>query len=324
MAFKDEWIIKIQQGDIESFEQIVSEFKEMAIGYAYSVLGNYHDAEDVAQESFVQAFFKLNTLQIPKAFPSWFRTIIYSQCERHYRKKYLSTINLADVYELHSSEYNPTEIIEQNELKSQILASMNKLTEKERNVTILFYVSDYSMSEISQFLDLPISTIKNRLHSSRKKLQKEMLTLVTGMFKSDDTTTKFIERVKNMIFTGYKQTIMLNEEGTIDIWGNQDETSISGLEGVTSISAATGHDSASAVLSDGTVWMWGGNEFRHLGTGIDEDYLPTAKPVTQITDVLSVSTGVAHTLAVKNDGTCWTWGKNWYGQLGVASPSELP
>ena len=330
MVFKEEWIVKAQQGDVIAFEWIVNAFKEMAIGYAYSILKDYHDAEDVAQEAFVQAFFKLTTLQVAKAFPSWFRKIIYSQCERHYRKKHLPTVNLTDAYDLHAPEVNPSKIMEQDELKSQILVAMNKLTEKERSVTILFYVSDYNMSEISQFLDLPVSTIKNRLHSSRKKLQKEMLVLVTDMFKSHDTTTKFIERVKNMIFTGYKQTIMVNDEGIIKTWGNQpaetiaeNEHIISGSGKILSMTAATGHDSALAVLTDGSVWAWGWNDFRHLGTGIDEDYLAAAKPVHHITDVSAVSTGVAHTLALKSDGSCWAWGKNWYGQLGAAVSSEL-
>lgn len=338
MAFKEEWIIKAQLGDVIAFEWIVSEFREMAIGYAYSILGDYHDAEDVAQESFVQAFFKLTSLQTSKAFPSWFRKIIYSQCERQYRKKYLPTVDLTDIHDLYSPDHSPSKIMEQDELKGQILMAMNKLTEKERNVTILFYVRDYTMSEISRFLDLPISTIKNRLHSSRKKLQKEMLTLVTDMFKSHDTTTNnFIERVKNVIFTGYKHTIMVNEDGIVNIWGdlNQDNSmesktlgindgTISNLGNISSMAGATGHDSALAVLNDGTVWAWGWNEFRHLGTGIDEDYLEVAQPVHQIKDVLSASIGVAHILAVKKDGSCWAWGKNWYGQLGTVDSSERP
>gem|GEM_PF-2349558 len=194
---ENELIIEAKNGDIHAFEILVDKFRGMAVGYAYSILKDYHYAEDVAQEAFVQAYFKLNTLQSPEAFPSWLRKIVFSQCEHLYRKSRLPVLPLDDVLEVQSKEYSPSEIAERNELKKQIFASVAALPEKERTITVLFYISEYSMAEIGSFLDLPISTVKNRLFSARKKLQRELVE-ITGDTFNEQKNIKFKEIIENM------------------------------------------------------------------------------------------------------------------------------
>lgn len=191
-------VIRAQNDDIRSFELLVDGLKDMATGYAYSILKDYQSAEDAAQESFIQAYFKLKTLQSPEAFLSWFRKIIFSQCEHFYRKKRLPTLPLEAFFEMQSREQNPEEIIERDELKRLVWNAVKSLPEKERAVTVLFYINEYSMSEIGEFLDLPISAIKNRLFSARKKLKKEMVGIIGDTFKTQKSNKEFTERVKNM------------------------------------------------------------------------------------------------------------------------------
>ena len=330
MEFNNELVIKARDGDVCAFEILVENFKDMAIGYAYSILKDYQYAEDAAQEAFVQAYFKLNTLQSPEAFPSWFRRIVFSQCEHFYRKKRLPVVPMDDALEMHSQEQNPSEIVELEETKRQIWNAVKALPEKERTVTVLFYISEYSMVEIGRFMDLPISTIKNRLYSARKKLRTEMIGLMGDTLKGRQTGKEFTERVKNMIISGHKQALLVKEDGTVMSWGNlsryADPTTandkakpaaVMGLKNVKSIAAAQGCYGTYALLGDGTVWAWGWNIFRHFGTGSNEEYITAPEQVKGIGDVISVAAGVSHALALKKDGSVWAWGKNWYGQLGV-------
>lgn len=329
MKFNNELVIKAQDGDIHAFEIIVEEFRDMAIGYAYSILRDYQNAEDVAQDSFVQAYFKLKTIQSSEAFPSWFRKIVFSQCEHLYRKKRLPVVPLDDAIELQSQEQSPSEIVECDELKNQIFKAVIALPEKERTITVLFYISEYSMAEIGKFLDLPISTIKNRLFSARKKLHKEMVNIMGDTFKEKKSGVKFTERVKNMILSGYKQTLLVKDDGTVMNWGNLSRYSdpktandkakpaaIMGLKNVKSIAAASGCYGSYALLNDGTVWTWGWNIFQQLGTGSKDEYIIAPEKVQNLSDVVSVSAGVSHALALKKDRTVLAWGRNWYGQLG--------
>ena len=330
MNSNNELIIKAQSGDVRAFEVLVDNFKDMAIGYAYSILKDYQYAEDVAQDAFFQAYFKLNALQSAEAFPSWFRKIVFSQCEHFYRKKRLPVVPLDDVLETQSREQSPAEIVELDELKHQIWNALRALPEKERTVTVLFYISEYSMVEIGKFMDLPVSTIKNRLYSARKKLRGEMVEHMSDVIKSQKTVKAFTERVKNLILSGYKQTLLVKNDGTVVSWGNlsrytdpktaNDKAKLSpvmGLKNVKSIASSLGCYGSFAVLNDGTVWAWGWNIFRHFGTGSKEEYIIAPEQVKDIGDVVSVAAGVSHALALKKDGTVWSWGKNWYGQLGV-------
>jgi len=92
-----------------------------------------------------------------------------------------------------------------------------------------------------------------------------------------------------------------------------------GLKNVRSVTAASGCYGSYALLRDGTLWAWGWNIFRHLGTGSKEEYITVPEQVKNISDVIAVVAGVSHALALKKDGTVWAWGKNWYGQLGVGA-----
>jgi YD repeat-containing protein len=71
------------------------------------------------------------------------------------------------------------------------------------------------------------------------------------------------------------------------------------------------------VKGDGTVWAWGSNRYGQLGAGTitNESRLKPA-PVIGLTDVATISSGLDFTLAVKQDGTVWAWGRNTDGQLG--------
>jgi len=106
MRFDNELVIKARNGDIHAFEILVDNFKDMAIGYAYSILKDFQHAEDAAQEAFFQAYFKLTTLQSPEAFPSWFRRIVFSKCEHFYRKKRLPVVPLDDVLGIPDRDFN--------------------------------------------------------------------------------------------------------------------------------------------------------------------------------------------------------------------------
>ena len=83
-----------RSGDLTAFETLVRRFQDMACGYAYSILGDFHLAEDAAQEAFVDAYGKLYQLREPKAFAGWFRRIVFKHCDRVTRRKQVPTVPL--------------------------------------------------------------------------------------------------------------------------------------------------------------------------------------------------------------------------------------
>jgi alpha-tubulin suppressor-like RCC1 family protein len=97
-------------------------------------------------------------------------------------------------------------------------------------------------------------------------------------------------------------------------------TQVDGLDGV--IALAGGNGNSFALLDDGTVWAWGDNQFGQLGTGqywLDLPYSITPVQVLNLTGVIAIACGGDHILALKADGTVWTWGNNQHGQLGIGT-----
>ena len=172
------FLYNAQQGDLGAFDALVQRFRDMAAAYAYSILGDFQLAEDAAQEAFVQAYHDLKTLREPLAFPAWLRRIVFKYCDRITRKKQVQTVPMEMANEPFDNNITPPEMMQNHEVHDTILQCINGLSEHDRTVTTLFYIDGYSMSEVGEFLEVPITTVKSRLHSARKKLKKRMVNMV--------------------------------------------------------------------------------------------------------------------------------------------------
>ena len=188
-------ILRTRAGDLNAYGTIVRRFQDMAVGYSYSLLNDFQLAEDAAQEAFVEAFLKLSQLQNPAAFPGWFRKIVFKHCDRFTRDRPEPTISLEETAEITSSEPSPDEIMEAKELKEKVLQTLRTLAEHERTVTALYYIDGYSQKEISDFLELPVTTVKKRLHDSRKRLKERMIEMVSESLKDRSPDEHFSEKV---------------------------------------------------------------------------------------------------------------------------------
>ncbi|MBI5778435.1 MAG: putative Ig domain-containing protein [Planctomycetes bacterium] len=133
---------------------------------------------------------------------------------------------------------------------------------------------------------------------------------------------------------GAYHSIALKNDGTVWTWGSNyygqlgDGTmtdrltpvQVTGLTGVIAITKGIIHNVA--LKNDGTVWTWGNNWYGQLGDGTTTDRL-TPVQVTGLTGVIAIAGGFYNSMsALKNDGTVWAWGANWYGQLGDGTTTD--
>jgi len=153
-----------RSGDAQAFAGIVAKFQDMAYGYAYSILGDFYLAEDAVQESFIEAYRNLSKLQDVTLFPGWFRRIVLHCSNRILRGKKLSTVPLEEARAIPSAEQSPHHVMEQREMKNRVLEAIRSLSQPLREVTALFHINGYSQNEISEFLEVPVNTVKSRLH----------------------------------------------------------------------------------------------------------------------------------------------------------------
>ena len=189
-----------QRGDSMAYECLVKQFQDMAVGYAYAMLDDWQLAQDVAQEAFITAFYTLPQLQNAAAFPGWFRRIVWTQIHRQHRTRKPVLVSLETVLETASGAPEPSEVLETNEANQQIQVAVHELPEAQRTVVLLFYVSEYTLSEIAAFLDIAPGTVKSRLHHARKQLKTRILTLMQENFSTQRPSNddKFTEKVMQL------------------------------------------------------------------------------------------------------------------------------
>ncbi|MCP4644051.1 MAG: sigma-70 family RNA polymerase sigma factor, partial [bacterium] len=184
-----------RSGDLAAFEALVRRFQDMACGYAYSILGDFHLAEDAAQEAFVDAYGKLEQLREPKAFAGWFRRIVFKHCDRVMRRKRVPTVPLEAAPDASASCDTPAQQVERRELAEQVLEAVSSLPEHQRTATALFYINGYSQNDIAEFLEVPVTTVKKRLHDSRKRLKERLLIMVEDTLKQNAPDERFSQKV---------------------------------------------------------------------------------------------------------------------------------
>ena len=188
-------IIGARSGDLEAFGRIVNLFRDMALGFAYSILGDFHLAEDAAQEAFIEAYLQLPNLREPEAFAGWFRRIVFKHCDRMTRRKRIQTVPLDSAVGVPANHASPAQIAEQREMQQEVLEAIRALPEHQRVVTTLFYINGYSQNDIADFLEVPVTTVKKRLHDSRKRLKERMMDMVGETLKEHVPDERFSQKV---------------------------------------------------------------------------------------------------------------------------------
>jgi RNA polymerase sigma factor (sigma-70 family) len=158
-------VTRARDGDPDAFAVLVRRFQDMAVGYSYSMLHDFQLAEDAAQEAFFEAYRSLSKLREPAAFAGWFRRIVFKQCDRITRRNTVPTVPLETAVE------PPYGDASADERRQQVIEAVRRLPEHERVTMTLFYISGYSMDEVATFLEVPVSTVKGRLHSARERLR---------------------------------------------------------------------------------------------------------------------------------------------------------
>ncbi|MGB5321189.1 RNA polymerase sigma factor [Lutimonas sp.] len=181
------YIDKVLKGDTNAFAYLINKYKDMAYTLAIKIVKNHEDAEEVAQDSFLKAYEKLDSFKGNSKFSTWLYTIVYRNAITKIRKKNIATSDIDDyVMDNYSegSEFPQIEAIKNGEQQKYVREAINRLPEKDALLITLFYMNESSVEEIEQITNLTQSNIKVKLFRARKKLNTELSFLLKEEVKT--------------------------------------------------------------------------------------------------------------------------------------------
>jgi len=187
-------------GDQSAYEKLVIRHQSAVIASAMSVTKRRFIAEDAAQDAFVTAWIKLNTLNEPEKFAQWVRRIARN-CALSDLRRYRSFISADEIDLLNipaRAEDGPAEIYYRADSRAQLRRTVGKLPERIKLIIELYYFEGLDVAEIAERLGSAEGTVKHQLHEGRKKLRKELCAMDETL---NDTLVqrvmKKVEELKN-------------------------------------------------------------------------------------------------------------------------------
>lgn len=188
MSYAETQLVKLSRtGDNAAFVELVEMYKDKIQWLAYRMLNNNHDIEDVVQETFIRVYQNLNSYDESQKFSTWIYRIGRNLCIDLLRKKKMTHSLDAQVYDEASSTYydklegygpSPESSYLQTEFIEQFTAIISKLSDKYRQIITLYYIHELTLQEISERVQLPVTTVKSRLHRGRELLRKKWGTVL--------------------------------------------------------------------------------------------------------------------------------------------------
>ncbi len=166
-----------REGEREALRELLERNWDWLKGLVYSMLGNIDDVDDVLQNICVVVIDKIVTLREPERFRGWLATVARREALSYRQKRSRDSMRLGDPLAVRQDDGESPgtdEIAVQNEQYQQILAAVNLLPEKYREVFVLKYMKDMSYAEITEILEIPATTIQVRLVRARRMVHNRL------------------------------------------------------------------------------------------------------------------------------------------------------
>ncbi|QMV42030.1 sigma-70 family RNA polymerase sigma factor [Cohnella cholangitidis] len=181
MSTEKEWVRAALAGDWEAFGAIVRKYANVLHAVAYEVVRDYHQAQDIAQETFLKAYMNLHTLQKPEKLGSWLYSIArrLSLNARRTAGRHTSLEETSDLPHDQSVE----ETVMRSDVRRQVLDALNSLNEPQRLAATLFYFGGFTIKETAEMLEISVDAAESRIRRSRELLKKELFVLMEDIGK---------------------------------------------------------------------------------------------------------------------------------------------
>ncbi len=177
----------VQAGDMAAFDELVLKYKDRLFNLVYWFLGDYQDANDCAQETFIKVFKSIKKFRFESAFSTWLYRIAINTCKNkikssayRWKKKTVSletsnsSKNGNPFSEIVNGSPTPVVALEKKERMMRIQKAINSLPEEQNKVVVLRDIQGLSYQDISDITGLNLGTVKSRLARGRLALKNRL------------------------------------------------------------------------------------------------------------------------------------------------------
>ncbi|HVK58646.1 MAG TPA: sigma-70 family RNA polymerase sigma factor [Candidatus Kapabacteria bacterium] len=190
-----ELMLRVKQGDTAAFEELVDKYKQPVINLIYRTLRDSTEAEDLAQNVFVQVFKSADRYRVEAKFSTWLFTITRNLCLNEIRRRSRHPAESLDAAENPDDDSagrqfedrkntSAPDLLLRDELTHKVEEALESLPENQRTAILLFKEKDMSYEEISKILDCSLSATKSLIHRGRETLKQKLKPyLKTGVWE---------------------------------------------------------------------------------------------------------------------------------------------
>ncbi len=187
-ALSDQEVVaRAREGREPAYRELIRRYERPVFSLVFRMVRDRELAEDLTQETFVQALNAVESYRPEFKFSSWIFKIANNAAIDHLRRRELQTLSLegapnavtpeaieATALQLRDRLENPLEELEARELGGQIEAAIAQLRPEYRSCILLRHVEGRAYEEIAEILDLPLGTVKTYIHRARNELRASL------------------------------------------------------------------------------------------------------------------------------------------------------
>ena len=169
---ESELIAQVITGDADAYGQLVDRYKNAVYYHCYAIVRDEDVAEDVAQETFIAAYYKINSFDRSKKLSTWLFKIATNKALNIIRSRKHFTTEGDDILKgVVSAQRTPEELARDNDIHQAV----DNLIPKQRAVVSLYYWQGLSYEEVAEVLSVPVGSVKGWMSRAKAALRKELV-----------------------------------------------------------------------------------------------------------------------------------------------------
>jgi RNA polymerase sigma-70 factor, ECF subfamily len=171
-----ELIVQLQGGSLEALGELYDRYRNLVYRTALAITGDQEAANDLLQDVFLRLFRFSDRIDGTRPIQPWLYRITANLSYTWVKRDHRWLHSLEDLAEwlVGSSRNTPYEYVEQRDDWYRVQKAVSVLPISQRMVVVLYYLDDLSLQEISEIVDVPVGTVKSRLHYGRQALKKSL------------------------------------------------------------------------------------------------------------------------------------------------------